>query len=249
MKIARAPLIWVTRPQPGADRTAAALRQAGYAPLVLPLTEIRACTPDLPPESITDVDALAITSANALRHAPTRLIESLKDRPLYAVGDATVAEARQLGFSDVISAQGAVDDLAALIRKRERPRARILYLAGRERIGDLEGKLTAGGLRCHVIEAYSAHIVSYPTQSIRDAINGRMVDAVLFHSALSAHGFADTVLPKMAQLFENTLYFSMSRRVADTLPSSLHPRTNIADTPNEQALLAAVKAALSTSAI
>lgn len=224
------------------------MRQAGYAPLVLPLTEIRACTPDLPPESITDVDALAITSANALRHAPTRLIESLKDRPLYAVGDATAAEARQLGFSDVISAQGAVDDLAALIREREEPGARLIYLAGRERTGDLEGKLAAGGLRCNVIEAYSAHVVSYPTELIRDAINGRMVDAVLFHSALSADAFTDRVLPEFSELFENTLYFSMSRRVADTLPSSLHPRTNIADTPNEQALLAAVKAALPASA-
>ena len=56
--------VLVTRPQPGADRTAARLQEAGFEPIVLPLSEIVAVAPALPASL---PGAVAISSANAVR--------------------------------------------------------------------------------------------------------------------------------------------------------------------------------------
>ena len=65
--------ILVTRPQPGASRTMRRLQELGFEPLLLPLTE----TVGLPVDAGAAGDnavAVAITSANAVRHAPKGLI-------------------------------------------------------------------------------------------------------------------------------------------------------------------------------
>ena len=240
----RRPVVWITRPQPGADRTAAALAQAGYEPFVLPLTEIADEDPGIDPAEIADTDFVAVTSANAIRHAPIPLARALKATPLYAVGAATKMAALDRGFLKAFSADGAVDDLVRLISGREQPGAKGLYLAGRDRTGDLEGKLATLGLECRPIEVYKAEIVSYTTEYLRDAINRRAPDAVLFHSAQSALAYVRDVLADFPQLAEIASCFAISQRVADRL-SGIHPeRIRVADAPNEQALLAALQKTL-----
>ena len=61
--------VLVTRPEPGASRTAVKLRAMGFEPVLLPLSETKplAIPRDPIPESAV---AVAITSANAIRHAP-----------------------------------------------------------------------------------------------------------------------------------------------------------------------------------
>src|SRR5688572_14398609 len=78
--------VLVTRPQPGAARTARRLAELGHRPVELPLTR----TVALPVEAASfdrPVDAVAVTSANALRHAPPELVARLADRPCFAVGE------------------------------------------------------------------------------------------------------------------------------------------------------------------
>ena len=235
------PVVWITRPQPGATRTAGMLAEAGYEPFLLPLTEIRACDPGLSPEDAAGFDAIAVTSANAFRHAPAALLESLSGKPVYAVGDATAAEARSRGFAAVESGGGGVDDLVSLLAKRERPGTSTLYLCGRIRTGDLDRKLEEKGVQCRAAEVYTAEIVSYPTEYFRNALNRHAPDAVLFHSTLSATAFTGSVLPLLSQDFEKTMFFVLSPRIAATLPAELTPRTTIAAEPNERALLAALR--------
>lgn len=242
--MSRKPVVWITRPQPGATQTAAALAEAGYDPVLLPLTEIRACDPGLSADEAAGFDAVAVTSANALRHAPGPLLDTLAGKPVYAVGDATATEARSGGLAAVISAGGAVDDLVSLIGGREKPGASILYLCGSPRTGDLERKLADIGFECRTAEVYVTEIVSYPTEYFRDALNRHAPDAVLFHSGLSAEAFASGVLRENSQHFENTILFALSPRIAATLPQSLKSQIIVAPEPNEPALLAALRETL-----
>lgn len=241
--MSRKPVVWITRPQPGADRTAKSLTQAGFEPLILPLTEIRACDPDLAIEDVRTFDAVAVTSANALRHASDALLEALRGKPVHTVGDATAIEARALGLAPVSSAGGAVDDLAALISEREMPGAAILYLCGRTRTGDLEGKLAKKGVSCRAAEVYETNIVSYMTEFLRDAVKRRAPDAILFHSGLAARTFRDYIHPSDPQLFDKTNYFVISARVAESLSQAEAIRITVAREPTEEALLAALQSA------
>lgn len=240
------PVVWITRPQPGAARTAEALSEAGYDLVLLPLTEIRACDPGLSPEDAARFDAVAVTSANALRHAPAALLDALFGKPVYAVGDATAAEARSRGLAAVESAEGAVDDLVSLIATRESPGASILYLCGRTRTGHLDRKLAEKGFQCRSAELYGAEIVSYPTEYFRDALNRHAPDAVLFHSAHSVSAFTENVLPEISQALDKTMFIALSARIAASLPDALKPRIAVSSEPNEQALLATLLMALPT---
>src|SRR5688572_10345906 len=101
--------VLVTRPQPGAARSAARLLEAGFEPILLPLTEIVAVEPALPASL---PEAVAISSANAVRRAPASLLSLLAHAPVFAVGDETAAAARQAGFEDVRRSAGNAADLA-----------------------------------------------------------------------------------------------------------------------------------------
>src|SRR6478736_3745261 len=93
--------VLVTRPEPGASRTARRLQQAGFQPVLLPLTKTVALPAEvgLVPD---DVLAVAVTSANAVRHAPKEVIEALAALPCHAVGPRTAEATRKMGFSSVI---------------------------------------------------------------------------------------------------------------------------------------------------
>ena len=102
------PRVWITRAEPGASRTAARLRDMGCEPLIQPLLAVEPLTPPLP-----DLDrfaALAFTSANGV--AAFAALTPRRDRPVFAVGEATAGAAREAGFVAVRSADGDLTDLA-----------------------------------------------------------------------------------------------------------------------------------------
>ena len=134
--------VWVTRAQPGADRTAARLRALGFVPVVLPLLALRSIAQPAP--DLSDVSALTFTSRNAVTVfaglTPERLL------PVFAVGDATAGAARAAGFSDVLSAVGDVEALARLIAS-ERERSGECG-GGAEPAGRAEADLPAVAVLC-----------------------------------------------------------------------------------------------------
>ncbi len=83
----------VTRPQPGADATAARLVALGFEPAIAPLLAVEHLACDLPPPD--GLGAVLATSGNAVDAIPG----AWRGLPLFAVGDATAARARAAGFA------------------------------------------------------------------------------------------------------------------------------------------------------
>ena len=78
--------IWITRAEPGAEATAARVRERGHTPLVAPLLAVRMV--EDPQIDLSGVRALAFTSANGLR-AFAGACADLQARPVGArVNDA-----------------------------------------------------------------------------------------------------------------------------------------------------------------
>ncbi|HEX7856635.1 MAG TPA: uroporphyrinogen-III synthase [Sphingobium sp.] len=90
--------VLVLRPEPGAARTAEALRAAGFLPILYPLYEIEPVEWTSPDPA--GIAALLVTSANAVRQAGPGMARFLS-KPLFAVGEATATAARQAGFHSV----------------------------------------------------------------------------------------------------------------------------------------------------
>lgn len=102
--------------------------------LVRPLFEVRP-VPWNPPDPAR-FDALLLTSAAALRHAGPGL-DALRKLPVVAVGPETARAAQAAGLDVAVTGDegaGGVVDLA-----RARGLARLVHLAGRERMPDQPG--------------------------------------------------------------------------------------------------------------
>ncbi|MET4898463.1 uroporphyrinogen-III synthase [Sphingomonadaceae bacterium jetA1] len=166
--------IVVIRPQPGNDATIAALRAQGLPARALPFFETRpvAWTPPDP----AMVDALLFTSAQGVMLAGPGLAK-LADRPAVAVGPATAAAARSIGLSVVL--EGKRDAAAVVAAARAIGLARLLHLAGRDRV--------ATGAMERIV--YAAD----PLPVTPDAIHDLRDCTVLLHSARAARHLAQSV--------------------------------------------------------
>jgi uroporphyrinogen-III synthase len=203
----------VTRPEPEAERTAAKLRARGHVAVVVPLLRIE-------PVEHVPIDggpfaALLATSANAAAIA----------------GHARFAELRAVPVL-------AVNDLAALVAARCKPRGSLLYVAGADRSGDLDGVLSGRGFAVKTAVVYRA----VASGALPAALAGMRYDGVLHFSRRTSEAYVDAAragrLPGDA--LTAPVHFCMSAQVAEPLIEAGAGGARVAAEPTEAALLALI---------
>lgn len=230
--------VLVTRPEPGASATARALRQAGFEPVVLPVTEIRPI--ELTKTALPAFEAVALTSANAIRHAPGWLLASFRTIPVHAVGATTAREARDAGFADVVAGPGDAAALAAAMGEALAPGSAVLYLCGKVRKPDFELGLRGRGIHVIPIETYDT-VPSDIADEEADKLGASQLFAVLLHSAEAAKALAKLATrPAVAHLFESARLIAISRRAAVPAEAVFAGRIVVAREPTEAAMLEAL---------
>lgn len=233
--------VLVTRPEPGASRTAHRLEETGFQPVLLPLTETKALpvaaglTPD-------DAVAVAVTSANAMRHAPEEIIATLAALPCHAVGKRTAQAARRAGFLSVSEGPGDAEALADSLAADFSGKT-IVYLCGRVRFPAFEQRLKTAGVRVDAVETYDTLAVGYSDEVILERLSGQPADAVLLYSAKAAAAMQTLAKrPALRGHFEKTWVFALSARIAAAFDDVAGERIRIAAQPDEEALLALLQA-------
>ena len=229
------PVVLLTRPEPGAATTAAALRRAVAAVPILfsPLMTVEYLRPLLPPVAFLAViftSRAGVAAALRLRDAGATLPQRA-----YAVGDATAAAAQAAGFQ-AHSAQG---DAAALLRLilQDHPDGPLLHLCGQDAgIALAEGLLSAG-IETHAAIAY-AQCVQPMTRAAKGLLTGRQPVILPLFSPRSAELFlrATSAFTVTAPLDLVTLSGSVSH-AASAIPSR---HQSIARQPTEAAMVLAV---------
>jgi uroporphyrinogen-III synthase len=227
----------LTRPEPDAQRTAAALRAQSHEVIVAPLVHI---------EAISDAPlgdgpwaAVLITSANAAhaiaahgRHRELCVV------PAFTVGQRSAQAMGAAGFADVTSADGDVNDLVRLVADRTRPRARMLYLAGADRAGDLAGDLQARGFNVRTAVVYRAVAAMTLPAAAADAL-ARDIDGVLHFSRRSAEAYVDAAANAgLLAIALKPAHYCLSAQVAEPLARAGATNIRIAPRPAEAALIA-----------
>ncbi|RKF07460.1 uroporphyrinogen-III synthase [Oceaniradius stylonematis] len=239
----RRPRVLVTRPEPGASRTAAALGEAGIEAIICPFTE----SVDLPVKDATIAEAgrsaaAAVTSAKAIIHAPPALVDAVRAMPVFAVGDATARAAREAGMVDVRSADGDAIALAGLVGHAIPADAPVAYLCGRVRTGELERRLSETGRKVTLIETYTIQKVSHLTDKITNALKSADLEGMLLHSGMSARLLADALeATGRQQLLENTTLFLISERAGEPLERLAQASIVAAPAPRDDALVETVR--------
>ena len=232
-------LLLLTRPEPDAQRTAAALRARGHEPIIAPLLRI---------EAQIDVQigegpwrAILVTSANAgpaiafhERAAQLRTLPVFCRRYRRSAQTMTAA-----GFSDVKHSDGDVSDLVAFVAAQLTPATPLLYLAGEERSGDLAGELRRHGFDVETAVVYRAVATASLPPAASEALAGQI--GVLHFSRRSAEAFLDAA--QSINLFAAALrpiHYCLSPRVAEPLMRAGAADVRVAREPSEAALIALI---------
>jgi uroporphyrinogen-III synthase len=229
----------VTRPEPDAERTAAALRARGHDVLLAPLLRMQSVDFKVADEPYA---AVVMTSANAARAlAGHPQAAQLVAFSVFTVGRHTADAAGAAGFRDVHSATGDQRDLAALIRARlASATAPLLYLAGEDRAGDLAsdlaGDLASAGLRVHTVVAYRAVKATRFPSDVETALTAHVLDGVLHFSRRTAQAYLDCAAGILAAALP-PVHFCLSRQVSEPLAAAGAANVRIAPRPDEGALL------------
>jgi uroporphyrinogen-III synthase len=226
----------VTRPEPDATRTAEALRARGHEVLVAPLLS----TQTIDAEFARAYGAVLMTSANAARAiAAHKRAAELRALPAYVVGSRTAEAAREAGFSDVESADGALTDLVRLVATRcAGGRAPLLYLAAENRTGELAGDLSAHGIVVETVVVYRALAAERLPPQVTQSLSDEQLDGALHYSRRSAATLIE--LSRSAGVLSAVLdltHYCVSEEAAVPLREAGATRVSVAPRPLEAALI------------
>lgn len=222
------PGVLITRPEPGAAETAAAVAALGWKPVLAPALVLAPCgiTP-------VQVQASLITSRAAAAALPL-------GPPVLAVGEASAQAARALGHQ-ALAASGDAAALLALAKARLNPADGPLLLAvGQGYAQDLAEGLRAAGFRVLRRVAYVARPADAPPAEAVQALAAGRIRAGLFFSPRSAA----LAMPHLAAAAPAIRAIAISPRVALTLRRLPWASISIAAQPDHAAMLRALGRAI-----
>lgn len=227
--------VLITRPEEDAAALVAELARLGVDAEVAPLLSIH-LEPG-PELNLIGVQAVLLTSANGARALAARTrARTLK---VLAVGQSTAEAARDLGFNDVTSADGDVDDLARLAAATLDPKAgSLLHAAGSKTAGDLAGYLGDAGYRYRREVLYRADTAERLPDAARDGLAGARFDGVLLYSPRTGATFRRLIEGEgMADNLQTVTAYCLSANVADKVRALPWAAVKTAARPDQAAML------------
>ncbi|CAN7646136.1 uroporphyrinogen-III synthase [Rhizobium sp. LjRoot254] len=236
--------VLITRPESRAEGTAAKLTELGHEPVSFPLfAPVR--DPDAASQALaTPHSAIAVTSPEAVRSL-MELGDALTPHlgtKVFAVGRATARAARDVGFTDIDSGAGGGLELAHLVSAfyagKGQPDLPVLYLAGEKRMGRFERVLADNGIACFVAETYQMEPIAYTIEEQQAMLVAKKADAVFFYSRETANAFfALEIFNVSHDAIRKTLFFCLSRNIAEAVPEELQNSAVVSDSPDEDELI------------
>lgn len=231
----------VTRPEPDALKLGGLLEEMGHEATVDPLLSVSFDGGE--PVDLDSAQALIATSRNALRAIKASpALAIARALPLFAVGKATAAEARALGFETVVTGAGTAAELVAHIVSALEPAAGlVVHLAGDTLASNLQDELETHGFR--VVQPVVYRML--PARGLADdtveqlamgEIDGIILmsprTAAVYATLVGKHGLAATIRPLP--------HFCLSAAVARRLQPLGAVRIEIAEAPRLEELLALI---------
>ncbi len=230
--------VLVTRPKEDAAGLADALTALGCEAVLEPLFHVEFM--DTAALDMSDVHALLLTSANGARALSRRDVS--RELPVYAVGDATAAAAREAGFEQVHSADGGVDQLAELVQDRmPRDAGILLHAAGSEVAGDLGETLESAGYNYRRAVLYRAVPVKGLTAATVAALKDGDIDAVVFYSPRSAETCIELMRKaRLVRAARELDALCLSAAVGEAASELTWRDVRVAPRPNQESLLSLI---------
>jgi uroporphyrinogen-III synthase len=208
----------ITRPEADAASLRTALIERGLEVTLAPLLEVSF----LPPceLELAGVQAVIATSRNALRALkPLPLLARARRLPLFAVGPATAAEGRALGFSVVLTGAGTAQELVTHIVAVADPAAGLLLqLAGDAQAIDLKAELEAHGFRIVRRVVYRMQAAAALSEDVVEQLATGAIDGVVLMSPRTAAIYASLMRRQgLVSVARRLQHFCLSQATCERL--------------------------------
>ena len=138
--------------------------------------------------NFSEFNGIIFTSSNAIKHLDTKLID--KNKICFCVGSATEKKARSVGFQNVISTDGNVNNLKELILQNfNSSSGKLLYISGEVITNDLDQDLISNGYDVKRIINYTAKPIENLDEKFIEKLKLKMPEIVYIYSQNSALSF------------------------------------------------------------
>lgn len=233
--------VLVTRPEPDASSTKAALESMGHEAVLSPMMTIRfEPVPDL---SSGIVQAIILTSRNAVRAlSRSPVLGGIVDLPVFAVGKGTASDVHQLGFHGVMEGPGKAEGLVDIIAGHANPAGgRLVHFAGYKLAFDLDGALRKRGFHVEVVRCYEAQSAERLTTEAEEALRSGRLDAVLLMSPEASRTYVRLVQDAgLGEAARKVACACISAATAEAVTPLKPAATRVADQPNSEEMLALI---------
>jgi len=240
--------VLVTRPEPDALKLRAALEQRGHEATVTPLLSVS--FDDAQAFDLDGVQALIATSRYALRALRAHpLRAAARKLPLFAVGRATAAEGRALGFETVVTGASRVEELVAHIVAVTDPAAGLmLHLTGDTLAGDLKADLETHGFRVLQRLVYRMRPANALSEEAIEQLASGEIDGVILMSPRTAALYASLMRKHgLTAVARRLTHFCLSSAIAQRLKPLGDTPTQVAEAPRLEEVLALIDATAARS--
>ncbi|WP_255009004.1 uroporphyrinogen-III synthase [Roseovarius sp. M141] len=216
------PTILITRPEPGASRFIAALRDLPGGDLPLVRSPVLAIEPQGSLPDLEGVRWLIFTSQHGVfRFAQ---LSARRDIPAYAVGDTTAQAAQEAGMH-AISCAGDARDLLARIAA-DGATGPMLHLRGTHAAADVAGALTAAGIVASEAVLYAQRPLPL-SDAARACLTGTAPVIAPVFSPRSAAALLEGI-----QVTAPLVILAISRAAADRVPKGAAQACIVAGQPD-----------------
>ena len=178
--------VLITQPAQEAAVSAKALAARGHEPIAIPLVTVeRESSPNI---NLASAQGFLATSPEGVRALAEHV--GVRTFPIFVESELSAAEARRLGFKEVLAAKDDAQDLARLIERTLKPaNGALVYACSTAAPVNLSAMLGNMGFAVRPLPLYSIKRVAEIPAALREKLNSREIDAALFLSPDEARAF------------------------------------------------------------
>ena len=182
--------ILLTRPLEDCSEMIVRFKSLGHKVSHLPLLDVERI--NFGEINFSEFKGIIFTSANAVKQLDTKKID--KKILCFCVGDSTEKKTRSLGFQNVISAGGSVQNLRELILQNfDKKKGRLIYFSGEIISANLDQQLINEGYNVkRVINYRTLHVQKFDKKFIDD-LKLNIPEIVYVYSQNSASSFLNFI--------------------------------------------------------
>lgn len=208
------------------------IESLGHRVIWSPMLEIEKIKYVVPKKHYDGILISSFHALSALRRVGQR------QATIIATGEATACAVKNMGFANVLSANGNSYDMAQLAKNHFGKNSSLLYMCARNAAFDMGKFFQQKKIACETLVVYQANEAAGFTPQAQKCFMAGEIGGVLLYSSRAAACFVKLFVPLQEQHgLKIPLFYALSANIGGVLPSLWQKNCKCASLPNQDSLI------------